>query len=66
MKRVKFLVAVGSILIAMSSCTKEYTCACSFTDTTKNFEVKLEKMRRNDAITVCQDYNTFVGNCAIK
>jgi hypothetical protein len=53
-------------IIGFSSCNKEYTCACTFTDTTKNFDVKLEKMRKNDAKTVCDDYSLFVGNCALK
>jgi hypothetical protein len=53
-------------LISMTSCTKTYTCTCTFTDASKNFDVKLEKMRKNDAKTTCDDYSQFVGNCVIK
>jgi hypothetical protein len=64
----KLLFTISGLLFIglCSSCTKEYTCACTFTDTSKNFEVKLENMRKNDAKTVCYDYNLFVGNCDIK
>ena len=62
-----FLSLAGLFMVAaFSSCDKQYTCSCTFTDTSKNFEVKLEKMRKNDAKTVCYDYNKFVGNCELK
>lgn len=66
MKKV-FLSCVSLIaLVGFSSCSKEYTCSCTFDDASKNFDVKLEKMRKNDAKTVCTDYSVYVGNCSIK
>lgn len=66
MKKVFLSIVALVSLIGFSSCNKVYTCSCTFTDTNKNFDVKLEKMRKNDAKTVCYDYNQFVGNCALK
>lgn len=66
MKKALLLSAGILSILGFGSCNKEYTCACTFPDASKNFEVKLEKMRKNDAKTVCYDYNVFVGNCALK
>jgi len=66
MKQVLFSLLCILTVIGFSSCSKEYTCSCTFTDASKNFEVKLEKMRKNDAKTICFDYSAYVGNCALK
>jgi hypothetical protein len=59
-------ILIGFILLGMSSCTQEFTCVCEFSNPSQNFEVKLENMRKNDAKTVCFDYNQYVGNCNLK
>jgi predicted small lipoprotein YifL len=66
MKKVFLSLMCIMTVIGFSSCSKKYTCSCTFTDASKNFDVKLEKMRKNDATTVCNDYRLFVGNCALK
>ena len=66
MKRVYTVIALIMIIAGFSSCDKDYTCACTFDNTSKNFEVKLTKMRKNDAKTLCDDYSVYVGNCALK
>jgi|LakMenEpi03Aug12_release.lakeMendotaPanAssembly.Ray.scaffolds.fasta_scaffold2332830_2 hypothetical protein len=50
-------------LSLFSSCDKDYTCACTYAGfSDKNFEVKLESMRHNDAKVMCRDYATFVDS----
>ncbi len=66
MKKLYFAFFALLVAFAFSSCSKTYTCTCTFTDTSKNFDVKIEKARRNDAKVICDDYSEFVGNCAIK
>ncbi|HOZ50730.1 MAG TPA: hypothetical protein PLU17_02660 [Chitinophagaceae bacterium] len=66
MKKVFLSLICLIAIIGFSSCNKDYTCSCTFTDSSKNFDVKLEKMRKNDAKTVCDDYSVYVGNCVIK
>lgn len=63
-----FLLGIISIIAvaSFSSCNKDFTCRCSFVDSTKNFDVKIKKVRKNDAKVICDEYSTFVGNCAIK
>lgn len=58
--------ALFIILLSFSSCMKSFTCECTFSDTTKNFTVKLDNMTKNDATVTCEDYNQFVGDCALK
>jgi hypothetical protein len=54
-------------LFSFSACQKDYTCGCTFTDKTKNFDVKIEKIaHKNDAQTICNDYSSFIGNCQLK
>lgn len=58
---------IGLITVAgFCSCNKTFTCRCTFTDTSKNFDVKIENVRKNDAKVLCTDYSQFVGNCVIK
>ncbi len=66
MKKLYFTFIALLVAIAFSSCSKTYTCTCTFADASKNFDVKIEKARRNDAKVICDDYSEFVGNCAIK
>ncbi|HNF70831.1 MAG TPA: hypothetical protein PLP34_00360 [Chitinophagaceae bacterium] len=66
MKSLLLSAAALLLLLAGTSCNKTYTCSCTFPDASKNFDVKLESMRKNDARTVCDDYSQFVGNCALK
>ena len=62
-----FFVFVGFITVAgLCSCNKDFTCRCTFTDTTKNFDIKIEKVRKNDAKVLCTDYSVFVGNCVLQ
>lgn len=71
------LLAIGTLCffsILVGSCGKEYTCACTYSQNPeKNFEVILEKMLRNDAKAVCNDWALFVdttsnytGGCSLK
>jgi hypothetical protein len=66
MNRMKQFLFLAMAVVALSSCNKDYTCECTFPDASKNFEVPLEKMHKNDAKVVCNDYSQFVGNCSIK
>lgn len=66
MKAIFFVLAAGFLLGGFTSCNKDFTCRCTFTDTTKNFDIKLESMRKNDAKVLCTDYDTFVGNCVVQ
>ncbi|MBK7763003.1 MAG: hypothetical protein IPI46_06470 [Bacteroidetes bacterium] len=66
MKRLVYSAIAILGILSVSSCTKTYTCSCTFTDASKNFDVKLEDMRKNDAKTTCDDYSVYVGNCVIK
>ena len=64
-----FLVSAIVVLVVslgFTSCQKNYTCECTFTDSTKNFSVVLEKQLKNDATVICKDYSDFVGICNIK
>lgn len=50
-----------SLVLLLASCSKEYTCSCTAgTNTEKSFDVKLEKMRKNDAKVVCNDYARYL------
>ena len=66
MKKILLSIISMIFIIGLGACNKEYVCQCTFPDSNKNFEVKIEKMRKNDAKTVCYDYDLFVGNCKIK
>jgi hypothetical protein len=58
---------VGIITAAgFCSCNKDFTCRCTFADTTRNFDIKIEKVRKNDAKVLCTDYGQFVGNCVLQ
>lgn len=59
-----FILWVG--LMSFSSCKKDYTCQCTFVDTTKNFTTTISNMYKNEAKVVCNDYAEFVGNCTLK
>ncbi len=55
------VIAIGSF----TSCNKDFTCRCTFVDTAKNFDVKIKKVRKNDAKVICDRYSLFVGNCEV-
>lgn len=65
-------ITMVSMVILFASCAKEYTCSCTFPNNPEdNFDVQLDKMRRNDAIAVCTDYTKFMdsvsnASCGIK
>lgn len=62
-----FFVFVGIISIAgFCSCNKDFTCRCTFTDSSKNFDIKIQDVRTNDAKVLCTDYSLYVGNCALQ
>ncbi len=74
MKQIFFFLCVLTGILFLQSCSKEYTCSCTTSASTeKSFELKLEKMRKNDAKTVCTDYGRFLDttstlnySCGIK
>lgn len=66
MKSILFVFIAIITAASFCSCNKDFTCQCTFTDTTKNFETKIKKVRKNDAKVICTDYSQFVGNCTIK
>jgi hypothetical protein len=66
MKQIFGLIVLLVILIGFGSCRKEYTCGCTFSDSSKNFDKKIENALRNEAYVICEDYSTFVGNCKLK
>lgn len=61
-------------IIFLQSCSKEYTCSCTSAGSAeKSFELKMEKMRKNDAKTICTDYARYLDttstlnfSCGIK
>lgn len=53
-------------LMSISSCTKDFSCECTFQDTTKNFIINIAKVHKSEAQVVCSDYDQFVGDCKIK
>ncbi|HMN32352.1 MAG: hypothetical protein IT215_03145 [Chitinophagaceae bacterium] len=55
------VVAISSF----SSCNKDYTCRCTFDNADKNFDIKIKKVRKNDAKVICDKYSAFVGNCQV-
>jgi len=74
MKQIFVVLGVLTGILFLQSCSKEYTCSCTTSASTeKSFELKLEKMRKNDAKTVCTDYGRFLDttstlnySCGIK
>lgn len=60
------IVALLFVSLSFTSCRKDFTCECSFTDSTRNFSIQIEKKLKNDAKVICTDYSQFVGNCSIK
>lgn len=64
-----FLISAIVVLVvslSFTSCQKDFTCECTFADSTKNFSIILEKKLKNDAKVICKDYGDFVGACNIK
>lgn len=67
------LCGLGGIIF-LQSCSKEYTCSCTSAGSAeKSFELKMEKMRKNDAKTICTDYARYLDttstlnfSCGIK
>ncbi len=66
MKAIFFAFAGLMIATGFCSCNKDFTCRCTFTDTTKNFDIKILDVRKNDAKVLCNDYSTFVGSCVLQ
>ncbi len=61
MKHTALTLFTASLVLLFASCSKEYTCSCTAgTNTEKSFDVKLEKMRKNDAKVVCNDYTRYL------
>lgn len=61
MKHTALTIFATSFVLLFASCSKEYTCSCTAgSNTEKSFEVKLEKMRKNDAKVVCNDYARYL------
>jgi len=72
MKKVYMMLAVCAI--ALASCKKEYTCECSYTDSTDpsfNSTVSYTfEAKKSEAETVCGDYSVTAGgtgwSCKLK
>jgi len=60
------IVAVVLVSLSFTSCRKDFTCACTFTDTTRNFSIDIKNKLKNDAKVICADYSEAVGTCLIK
>ena len=60
------IVAVVLISFSFTSCKKDFTCECKFTDTTRNFTIDIKSKLKNDAKVICADYSDAVGSCSIK
>jgi hypothetical protein len=60
------IVAVVLISFSFTSCKKDFTCECTFTDTTRNFSIDIKSKLKNDAAVICADYSDAVGSCVIK
>lgn len=66
MKKIIFAGLSFLTLFAFSSCNKDYTCNCTFPGyPAKDFSVKLESMRHNDAKVMCRDYSTFIDSTSL-
>jgi len=72
MKKVYMMLAVCAI--ALASCKKEYTCECSYTDSTDpSFNSTISytfEAKKSDAETVCTGYSVTAGgsgwSCKLK
>jgi hypothetical protein len=60
------IVAVVLVSLSFTSCKKDFTCECKFTDTTRNFSIDIKSKLKNDAKVICADYSDAVGTCVIK
>lgn len=60
------IVAVVLVSLSFTSCRKDFTCECTFTDTTRNFSIDIKNKLKNDAKVICADYSEAVGTCVIK
>lgn len=60
------IVAVVLVSLSFTSCRKDFTCECTFTDTSRNFSIDIKNKLKNDAKVICTDYSEAVGTCVIK
>lgn len=65
----KLVLAVAALgLISLTSCKKEYTCACTIFGTTT--EAKTAKVTKSDAKSQCEALDAqakpFDGSCSLK
>jgi hypothetical protein len=65
MNKIVIILALFIISTSLFSCKKDWTCECK-TGTTKAFSIKIPKIRKNDAKTICTDYNKVAPDCILK
>jgi len=64
-----FLLLAAFLFIGMttSSCKKDWTCECSDEDRTDSVSYSFEALRKNDARSLCLEYQTvWGGTCKVK
>ena len=57
MKIIKKITLLSAVLVSVSfvSCKKNWTCECTGESGAASFEVRSEKMKKNEAKTWCKD-----------
>jgi hypothetical protein len=70
MKKIFAIAVLG--VITLSSCKKDYTCACTATDSSDNISIAYKGVKKKDAESTCDTYSTSYasvtpgGKCEIK
>ena len=70
MKKVILGLAVGAFALSFSSCKKDYTCSCAWSDGSGSLTYTIPKSTKSDAEAVCNDYEYTIGtiswDCALE
>lgn len=71
MKKVLILVAGVAFIASLSSCKKDWTCACTYgSDTSLNTSYTIPKAKKKDAQAACDVWGTGAslvgGSCDLK
>lgn len=68
MKKVTLLAAVAFLALSVTSCKKDYTCACK--NAALTIDYPLGKQKKKDATTTCDGMNSTWkiggGSCSLK
>lgn len=69
MKKITLIAAVALLAVSFTSCKKEYTCECTYSNTTLNSSSTI-KTTKKDAEDKCSTLNSAAspvgGSCSLK